>query len=213
MKKIIYTFTLMLIFMGCQPTENNQSMSSISNHIIEITVDSIQQKSPTTDVKLIERGVKHAAKFWQKTDGTEQEFTTFCIANFATSVEEKATLFATIQTNLETLFGNYNKISVHLKLPLHVVGSEVTDMDEQFGALDPFAHFSDDMFVSKIAFTTLLNFPFYTLEEKNSLGKTWTRQEWAYARLGDLFNARVPAEINQELAKKEHGSRHLYFEL
>ncbi len=75
-------------------------------------------------------------------------------------------------------------------------------MDEQFGALDPFAHFSDDMFASKIAFTTLLNFPFYTLEEKNELGKTWNRQEWAYARLGDLFNARIPAEINQNIAKQ-----------
>jgi ABC-type uncharacterized transport system involved in gliding motility auxiliary subunit len=84
------------------------------------------------------------------------------VANFAKTDAEKQRLFATIQTNLETLFGNYNKISVDLKLPLHVVGPDVTPMDEQFGAFDPFAHFSDDMFASKIAFTTLLNFPFYT---------------------------------------------------
>ena len=58
------------------------------------------------------------------------------------------------------------------------------------------------MFQQKIAFITVLNFPFYTLDEKNELGKTWSRQQWAYARLGDLFTSRVPAECNQQLANQ-----------
>lgn len=202
MKKISYVLTLALCCMSCQNTKNQESMSSISEKTVLATIDSVTIQSPEANAELVERGVTHAANFWEANDGSETDFLHFCVANFAKTEQEKATLFATIQTNLETLFGNYNKISVDLKLPLHVVGPDITEMDEQFGALDPFAHFSDDMFASKIAFTTLLNFPFYTLEEKNQFGKTWSRQEWAYARLGDLFNARIPAEINQELAKK-----------
>lgn len=177
-------------------------MSSISENTIQATIDSVKVHAPEANATMITRGVTHAAKFWQASDGSETEFLQFCVASFAKTDAEKQRLFGTIQTNLETLFGNYNKISVDLKLPLHVVGPDVTPMDEQFGAFDPFAHFSDDMFASKMAFTTLLNFPFYTLEEKNKLGKTWTRQQWAYARLGDLFNARIPAEINQNIAKQ-----------
>ena len=56
------------------------------------------------------------------------------------------------------------------------------------------------MFDSKIAFSVLLNFPFYTLQEKNTLGNRWNRQEWAYARMGDLFTSRVPAELSQHVS-------------
>lgn len=202
MKKLSLFLVLLLSIMSCQTTKKEVSMSAISEQTIQATIDSVKSVAPEASVELIKRGVTHAAKFWQANDGSETEFLQFCVANFAKTDAEKQRLFATIQTNLETLFGNYNKISVDLKLPLHVVGPDVTAMDEQFGAFDPFAHFSDDMFASKIAFTTLLNFPFYTLAEKNELGKTWTRQEWAYARLGDLFNARIPAEINQNIAKQ-----------
>jgi hypothetical protein len=35
----------------------------------------------------------------------------------------------------------------------------------------PSAHFSDDMFANKLAFITIMNFPHYSLEEKNRLGR------------------------------------------
>ena len=41
----------------------------------------------------------------------------------------------------------------------------------------------------------------YTLDEKNALGKEWSREEWAYARMGDVFTSRVPAELNKEAAQ------------
>jgi hypothetical protein len=33
------------------------------------------------------------------------------------------------------------------------------------------------------------------LKEKNELGKNWTRKQWAYARMGDLFTANIPANL------------------
>jgi hypothetical protein len=56
-------------------------------------------------------------------------------------------------------------------------------------------------FANKIAFLTTLNFPFYSLEEKTKLGPTWTRKEWAYARMGDRFISRVPADVQQRVSQ------------
>ena len=64
------------------------------------------------------------------------------------------------------------------------------------------------MFANKIAHICVLNFPHYSLEEKNTLGKDWTRQEWAYARLGDVFSSRVPGHVvanySQALSEAEN---------
>jgi hypothetical protein len=57
------------------------------------------------------------------------------------------------------------------------------------------------MFTNKIAFITILNFPFYTLTEKSDLGKSWSRRDWAYARMGDAFTSRVPAALNQKVTE------------
>ena len=58
----------------------------------------------------------------------------------------------------------------------------------------------DDFYSNKIAFVIALNFPYFTLaEERRTLGSGWSREEWAMARLGDMFVSRVPAELNQAL--------------
>ncbi len=54
---------------------------------------------------------------------------------------------------------------------------------------------------NKIAFVIALNFPPFSLDEKNKMGKEWSGLEWAYARLGDVFTARVPAELSQKISK------------
>lgn len=177
-------------------------MSSIQEKTIQATMDSILAKTPNADTALLKKGVRNAAGFWKKEDGTAVEFQTYCINHFQATPESKAKLFATIQRNLEIMNGHYNLISLNLKKPVQEVGEDYTPVDEDFGALDPYAHFADDMFQSKIAFSVLLNFPFYNLQEKKALGKNWDRQEWAYARMGDLFTSRIPAELNQQISSK-----------
>ena len=84
---------------------------------------------------------------------------------------------------------------------MHLDIGEMLQIDEIFGAYEPGAHFNDDFFTNKIAFIAGLNFPFFSLKEKEELGSGWTRKEWAYARLGDIFIARIPAEINQKVSE------------
>jgi hypothetical protein len=47
----------------------------------------------------------------------------------------------------------------------------------------------------------LLNFPLTTLDQRLTDGATWTRRQWAEARLAQGFSKRIPAEVNQAIAE------------
>lgn len=164
-------------------------------------ISQLQQQYPHLSSDRIQRGVNAVAARWDfATDGSADTFRQFCMDNFAGTEEERAKIFAALERNFEAIYGRLNDISIDLKFPIHVVDQPESSLDDAFAALDPFAHFQDDMFASKIAFAALLNFPPYTLQEKNTLCPTWSRQDWAYARLGDWFASRVPARIMQDIS-------------
>ncbi|MBR5354074.1 MAG: hypothetical protein IK126_10215 [Bacteroidales bacterium] len=177
-------------------------MSNIDSVTVEATLQAIAKAHPGTDLARAERSIPQLAALWTADDGTPEQFQSFCLEHFVADTAALWRMAQTLQANLESLWGCFNKISVDLKLPLHVSGPEPTALDEMFGGFDPSAHFDDDMFQQKIAFVVVLNFPFYTLDEKNSMGAQWSRRQWAYARLGDLFTSRVPASANQQLANQ-----------
>ena len=192
---------VVLLVASCKKN-NETAMSNIDKECVERTVKSLSDKY--ADIEGIggrlARGVEQAAAFWTESDGTPAEFETFCLENFVADPNERARMAAQLERNFESLWGCFNKMNLDLNMPLHLEGPDPTHLDELFGAYSPSAHFTDDMFQQKIAFIVVLNFPFYTLEEKNTLGKDWSRQEWAYARLGDIFIAHVPADVQQALS-------------
>ena len=191
-----------IVLSACCKKTNDTTMNNIDQQCVTKTVKALQEKfNGTEGIKdRIARGVEQTAVFWTEADGTPDEFEAFCTENFVADPDERARMAEQLEKNFESLWGCFNKMNVDLNLPIHVDGPEPTQLDELFGAYSPSAHFNDDMFEQKIAFIVVLNFPFYTLEEKNTLGKDWSRQEWAYARLGDVFTARVPAECQQALS-------------
>ena len=187
---------------ACCNKNHETSMNRIDQNGVDKTIKTLCDKYADVDgVKdRIKRGVEQAAAFWTEADGTPAEFEAFCVENFVADPDERARMAAQLERNFESLWGCFNKMNVDLNLPIHVDGPEPTPLDELFGAYSPSAHFTDDMFEQKIAFIVVLNFPFYTLEEKNTLGADWSRQQWAYARLGDVFTSRMPAECQQALS-------------
>lgn len=198
MKRLLLCTLVVLSIFGCKQKQT-QSMSNITEATIKNTISQLcEQYGDCAD--RIERTIPQVASLWTIADGSEADFQAFCNEYFIADSAERAALAQTLQNNLESLWGCYNKISVDLKLPIHVSGPEPSKVDEIFGGFDPYAHLDDDMYEQKIAFITKLNFPYYSLEEKNTLGPNWSRQEWAYARLGDLYTSRIPAECNQHLA-------------
>ncbi len=168
-----------------------------TNNVIKTLTDSLGVKSKFR----IERGVKQVAQLWRQTDGTKDEFALFCAENFVNDTLMLDTLFTAIQRNLEVLNGRFNQISLSLKEPLHLNGYSTTPVDMLFGGYEPSSHLDEDLFANKAAFVAALNFPYYSLDEKTKLGIAWTRKQWAFARMGDRFTTRIPAEILQNAAQ------------
>ena len=75
--------------------------------------------------------------------------------------------------------------------------------DEIIAGYDPSAHIIDDFFQNKLAFVVLLNFPLTTLDQRLKDGPTWTRRQWAEARLAEGFSKRIPADVNLGIAEAE----------
>ncbi|MEE1226513.1 MAG: hypothetical protein UHM08_05365 [Bacteroidales bacterium] len=189
--------SLLVTIVGCK-SATNETKAFISDDTIKQTIEEVKKLAPKCDVKLLERGVNQAATLWKMEDGTQEEFKTLVVKNFAKTPAEKEQLFNRIAYILESLYGTSNQLSVDLQKPLHLAGPDPIEVDYLMGSYTPFSHLSDDLFENKFAFITIANFPNYTLEEKNSVGKNWTRLEWGYARLGDVFTNRVPAELTAE---------------
>ena len=186
----------------CSCGLNAQKVSNISSLQLAQIVSKLEAKHGVRAKFRIEKGVTQAAALWQEKDGSAKDFEDFCLENFISNDDELTTFFNRLQQNFELLYGHYNRISIDLKRPLHEEGHEILPVDFAFAAYDPFAHLKDDFFGNKIAFNIVLNFPFYTLAEKQIAGDKWTPKEWGYARVGDLFTSRIPASISKNISEK-----------
>ncbi|GAC1433990.1 MAG: hypothetical protein NVS1B11_26680 [Terriglobales bacterium] len=112
-------------------------------------------------------------------------------------------VFARFENLLEQLDGHMHEISREFRQQLDLDLGPLLPLDELFGGYDPSAHAIDDFFANKLAFIALLNFPVTSLEERLKDGATWSRTQWAEARLTERFSKRVPAEVKLSLSRVE----------
>lgn len=206
MKKSIYFITALLavtLLVGCNKKGNNTKMKT--DFIQQKTVERVSQVllDSLGDVNKfrIERGVRQVADLWVDADGTKEDFETFCKTYFVADTTELDKLYNRLERNFEAISGMLHKADVLLKEPVHMTGIESSPVDLLFAGYDISAHLDEDFYANKIAFITALNFPFYSLAEKTTLGKDWTRKQWAYARMGDRFTTRIPASIIQDVSQ------------
>lgn len=144
------------------------------------------------------KGVSQVAIRWRKSDGSNKAFKQFCLEQFLSDPDDLNKLFSTFQVNLEALYGNLHRVSRRFDWNMQVESGRVAPVDPLFSNYNPFAHVSEDLFHTKIAFAALLNFRLYSLEEKNRQGLRWERQKWAETRLVEQFQSRIPAEVAQK---------------
>ena len=164
--------------------------------------DELAQLYPAADAALMERGVSQAAALWTTEDGTPEAFCDLVRENFCATDNQRLALFNSLSRILENCYQSADMLTVDLLKPTQLTNAvDPQTPDWIMSAYSPLAHFSDDMFANKLAFITVLNFPHYSLEEKNALGRDWSRLEWAMARMGDVFTTRVPANVNAQLAQ------------
>ena len=180
---------------------NNLEAKVIDDAVVTELVGQMTADDASIDGKLLQRGASQVAALWQTEDGTAEEFVQFVKDNYAASPEARRELFDKLSTAYEVLLGTQNQVAIELSLPTILAGPEPTNIDYIMSAFNPYSHLWNDLYENKVAFITILNFPNFTLQEKNEIGGNWSREQWAYARMGDMFTSRVPAALNKETAQ------------
>ncbi len=204
MKHFTLFLALVAIVGFTQCNQKNKKMNTanfINDQMVEKTIKTLTDNFGAGQTERISKGVQQLANLWVQKDGKKEDFEKFCIANYIADTAKLKETFNSLSENFESIYGNFNKMNLDLKRKLHIDQGTIIPIDEQFGSYDPSAHINDDFFDNKIAFVVALNFPYYTLKEKTEKGEKWTREQWAYARLGDLFTSRVPANLLLKLSE------------
>ncbi len=201
MKKILLIVLTVGIGIHLPAQQIESANTVLDTDFLSEVISELQKSSEVSQHARIDRAVRQLSKFWLPSDGSAQEFADLCSTYSAKTSEERELIFNRFQENFELLWGSFNKMNVGLKIPLHVDEGEILAIDRVFGGYSPGAHLGEDFFANKIAFISMLNFPFYSLAEKTELGENWTRKEWAFARMGDVFSSRTPANLLQDYSQ------------
>lgn len=175
--------------------------AGLSDAVVDQTIALLKSRYDSGQQIRIEQGVRQAAALWRVDDGQAAEFSNFCLNHFAADSSARAALLARYEGNLESLYGHAHEVGRDFSRPLQLDFGPVLPVDYLFAEYSPFAHLSEDLFSSKIAFAALLNFPLYSLKERLQQGPGWSRTDWAQMRLVNQFNTRVPAEVLQEATR------------
>jgi len=196
-----FLLLVLIVMTGCSTAKTTTDMSNINEQTVQTVLSRLGEASQETLSPLAGRGVRQAASLWRETDGSAGEFMDFCLENYCAGPQDREVLFGKLSLIFEHIFGTFNQLDVALKKPVHLQGDELTQIDYIMGNYGPSAHFTEDMYANKVAFICVLNFPNFSLGEKDTLGHEWDRKQWAYARMGDLFTHRTPSGLNQEMAR------------
>ncbi len=172
-------------------------MYFISDSILRKAGNQLTEMHGPQEIPRIEKGLKQVQAFWRKEDGTPEEFIEFVKTHFISDSVLLQKTLTRYEKQMESVYGHMAEIGRDLLEPLHVDIGPMLPVDYLFANYAPDAHVTEDLFKTKIAFVALLNFPLYSLQERLALGSTWTRTQWAQARLAERFSARVPSDVIQ----------------
>jgi hypothetical protein len=163
--------------------------------------ESLKKTHGAAEAARIDRGVAQVARYWRAEDGDAAAFRAFVEAEFVPRGEPLDAVFGRLEFALERMDGYFLSMSRDLRRGLDLDLGPLLPLDERLGGFEPAAHLSDDLFKSQLAFVALLNFPLTTLDERLEGGASWSRRDWAEARLAQRFSTRLPAEVNARLTQ------------
>src|SRR5712675_2720606 len=141
----------------------------------------------------LHRGLHQVAGLWRTGDGDAEVFAAFVREHFIADSAQRDAAFNRLETVLEQVDGHMHEIVMSFREQTELDRGDILPLDRVLSAYDPSAHTSDDFFRTKLSFIVLLNFPLTTLDERLAAGGSWSRRQWAEARLAQRFGQRVPA--------------------
>lgn len=148
----------------------------------------------------IKQGLSQVAARWRAEDGDMAEFVK---EHFLATGADLDKTFARLERILEQLEGHLHEMGMELRWETDIDSGPLLALDPVLAAYEPAANLYDDLFRNKIAFVALLNFPLSDFATKNAQGGNWSRRRWAEERLTGRFALRIPAAIQQEIAKTQ----------
>ena len=202
-KSIIWLISVLLVIgllniFSCQKQERTKMKTGVSENVQKQIVNKMVEKFGEENKDRIEKGVEQVGQRWYSSDGTNEELEKFCLNNFYTDSQAMDVMFGRYMDNLESLYGNLHRIQRDWNWNIQVDTGPIAPVDYLFASFDPYAHVTEDMFKSHLAFVVLLNYPIYSLEAKTTDGENWSRKKWAETRLVEHFVDRIPAEAEQK---------------
>lgn len=200
-KYFVFLVASIFFFTFCSTNKEEEMKKFIDRTTVQKTIKALIEKYGENERPRVEKSINQMANFWTEEDGSKKDFFEFCLNNFVPAGDTLDTIFTRISNYFEVIGGHFNKITLELNRQLHLDLGEIYPIDLMFAGYDPSANLTNDFFKNKIAFYVILNFPNYSLKEKNELGLKWSRKQWAYARMGDIFTSRVPSEYLQKISE------------
>ena len=113
-------------------TMNDLNEIGISKEAESKTINALKDKFGETYSERITQGVKQAGARWAASDGTEEEFTKFCLDQFRANEQELDILFNRFQENMEVLRGNLHKINRQFRWALQIEVGPLQPVDYLF---------------------------------------------------------------------------------
>jgi hypothetical protein len=168
----------------------------------EETLDQLEEELVKTHGKASRRrihtGLAQVVARWRRSDGGFKEVARFVKQHFISDEKALAETARHLEYALEMLDGHAHEVARELARFQVLDEGPTRPVDTLLAAYSPTAHIVEDLFKSRVAFVTLLNFPITTLEQRLRQGRTWSRERWALARLAARFEQRIPADVLQE---------------
>jgi len=164
-------------------------------------VNAVVQKHGEAVRPRAERGVRQVAAFWRAEDGDAALLRSVVEDGFVADPKQLDALFGRFSAGFEQIDGHLLEIGRALRSWSELELGPQMEVDRIFASIDVGAHLSEDLFASKLAFVTLLNFPQPDLEEMVAQGPRWSRKQWAQARLTRRFAVRPSGAALQAYAK------------
>ncbi len=140
-----------------------------------------------------EQGVRQVLAFWRlgpDGDGDAQALAQFVTSQFIADAPTLERTLARFEEALEAADGHFLEVGRTWRSGAELELGPELPLDAFLAATEPSAHLQEDLFASKIAFVALLNWPLPTLDEMVTEGPSWTRRQWAAARLTRRFSLR-----------------------
>ncbi len=149
----------------------------------------------------INTGVKQVCSCWADKDGNDEQLKSFCLQHFVKDGEELEDFTLKFEKYLNAIFACSGHARMYTSETIYVDKGTITPLDVLFSSYNPLVELIGKMFEIKTAFAALLNFPVYTFDEKNTLGREWNDSKWVQVRIADIFAERDRDADSSEYSK------------